>query len=429
MDHARAQLVIACMALALLFPSASPADQGPVVSAPSVFEAAEEDSVHFTVTASDPDGDPITGLGALDLPARAVFDVDLPARRGTFRWLPNFDEAGTYTVAFFAENAIRGLVYTSIWVDNTDRPPIVSAPGDVSGTEGEALDIIGATATDPDGEPIESFTAEGLPPGATFTTNRTFTSLRIFWTPVSGQAGVYPVTLTAVSRPGVDAPLAASAVVTISIAPGSFPARAFVLDDEKVIRLASAGKACIHIETVGNAFDVGRVDPSQVTLSRPGFPSSISGMEGSVVPEDRDGNGIADVTVCFAKDDLRRLFADFQGFQIRASVSGVLTGGSTFGTIVDLKILTAGGPVFVCSNPSRSSPALSFTTYSSGRVRLDLFDSRGRLVRTILHESQWPSGFHDVAIEGDHRKLPAGVYYFKLETTEGVHRGKVVILK
>jgi hypothetical protein len=65
----------------------------------------------------------------------------------------------------------------------------------------------------------------------------------------------------------------------------------------------------------------------------------------------------------------------------------------------------------------------------SGRARLDLFDTRGRLVRTVLDESHWPSGFHDVAIESDHGKLPAGVYYFKLETTEGVHRGKVVILK
>jgi len=110
-------------------------------------------------------------------------------------------------------------------------------------------------------------------------------------------------------------------------------------------------------------------------------------------------------------------------------LQGALVGGSVFDATIDLQILTAGGPVFLCSNPSRAGPALSFTTYVSGRARLDLFDTRGRLVRTVLDDSQWPSGFHDVAIESDHRKLPAGVYYFKLETTEGVHRGKVVILK
>lgn len=421
--------MIACLALALLSPSTSPAEQGPIVSAPSVFEAAEADSVQFTVTASDPDGDAITGLGALNLPPRAVFDVDLPARHGTFRWLPNYTEAGTYTVVFFAENAIQGLVYTSIWVDNTDRPPIVSAPSEVHGTEGEPLEIIAATATDPDGDLIESFVADGLPSGATSTTNRTFTSLRIFWTPVSGQAGDHEVTLTAVSRPGVDAAMAGSAVVTISIAPGRFPARAFVLDDEKIIRLASAGKSCVHIEALNSAFDVGRVDPSQVKLSWPGYLSGIPGIEANVVKADEDQNGYTDVTVCFAKDDVRRLFAGFSGYKIRATLQGALVGGSVFDATIDLQILTAGGPVFLCSNPSRAGPALSFTTYVSGRARLDLFDTRGRLVRTVLDDSQWPSGFHDVAIESDHRKLPAGVYYFKLETTEGVHRGKVVILK
>ena len=384
--------------------------------------------MQFTVTASDPDGDPITGLGALTLPPRAVFDVDLPGRRGTFRWLPSYTEAGTYTVPFFAENAIRGLTYTSIYVDNTDRPPIVSAPTEVSGTEGEPIEIIAATAVDPDGEPIESFTAEGLPPGATFTTNRTFTSLRIFWTPQSGQAGIHQVTLVAVSRPGADAALPGSAVVTISIAPGRFPARAYVLDNESVIRLASGGKACVHIEALHGAFDLSRVDPSQVQLSRPGVPA-ISGIESAVVKADEDQNGTTDVAVCFAKDDLRRLFAGYTGYQIRASLTGTLLGGSVFDAEVDLKILTAGGPVFLSSNPSRQSPALSFTTYASGRVRLTVFDTRGRLVRTVLDDAHLPSGFHDVSIEGGGGRLPAGVYCYKLETTEGVHRGKVVILK
>src|SRR5262249_11167900 len=156
------------------------------------------------------------------------------------------------------------------------------------------------------------------------------------------------------------------------------------------------GKACIQLETLGNLFDVGRVRPSQVTLQRPGDPAGISGMDEDVVKTDLDHNGIADVTVCFAKDDLRRLFADYPGYAIRAQVSGVLEGGSRFDATVDLKVLTTGGRVFLGSNPSRGSPALSFTTYTTGRVRLDLFDMRGRLVRTILDQPDWPSGFHDV---------------------------------
>ena len=404
------------------------ADQSPVVTAPEMVEAAERDSLQFTVTASDPDGDLLTGLGALSLPPRAVFDVDLAAQRGTFRWLPDYNEAGIYTVVFFAENAIQGLGYTTIVVDNTDRPPVVTAPAIVYGVEAEPIEII-STAVDPDGDPIESFVPANLPEGSTFTLNRAHTALRIFWTPRSGQAGDHVVTLTAVTVPLVDASMAGSSSVTISIAPGRFAARAYALEKEQVIRLASAGKARIQIETVNNVFDVARVDPTKVVLSRPGNPNGISAMDADVVKTDLDQNGIPDVTVFFAKDDLRRLFADYSGYAVRANLNGVLEGGSLFDATVDLKILTSGGPVFLISNPSRSGSTLSFTTYASGRVRLHLFDIRGRLVRTVLDDPAMAAGFHDIPIESGNGALPAGVYLYKLDTIDGSHRGKVVLVK
>ena len=427
MHRAQASVFLALL-MSLLGRSAL-ADQSPVVTAPEMVEAAEGDSLQFAVTASDPDGDLLTGLGALSLPPRAVFEANLAAQRGTFRWLPNYNEAGIYTVVFFAENAIQGLGYTTIVVDNTDRPPIVTAPAIVYGVEAEPIEIISATAVDPDGDPIESFVPANLPEGSTFTSNRTHTALRIFWTPLSGQAGDHVVTLTAVNVPLVDASMAGSTSVTISIAPGRFPARAYTLEKEQVIRLASAGKACIQIETVNNVFDVARVDPTKVVLSRPGNPNGITAMDADVVKTDLDRNGIPDVTVCFAKDDLRRLFGDYPGYAVRANLSGVLEGGSLFDATVDLKILTSGGPVFVISNPSRSGSILSFTTYMSGRVRLDLFDIRGRLVRTVLDDPAMPAGFHDISIESGNGTLPAGVYFYKLDTIDGSHRGKVVLVK
>jgi len=427
MHRLRASVFLA-LAMALLGRAAS-ADQSPIITAAELVEAAEGDSLQFTVTASDPDGDPLTGLGALSLPARAVFDVNLAAQRGTFRWLPNYNEAGVYTAVFFAENAIQGLGYTTIVVDNTDRPPVLTAPAIVYGVEAEPIDMIIATAADPDGDPIESFVPANLPEGSTFTSNRTHTALRIFWTPRSGQAGDYVVTLTAVTVPLVDASMTVSTSVTISIAPGRFPARAYALEKEQIVRLASAGKACIQIETVDNVFDVARVDPTKVILSRPGNSNGISAMDADVVKTDLDQNGIPDVTVCFAKDDLRRLFGDYPGYAVRASLNGVLEGGSLFDATVDLKILTSGGPVFLISNPSRSGSALSFTTYASGRARLDLFDIRGRLVRTILDEPAMPAGFHDVSIVSGSGGLSAGVYFYKLDTIDGSHRGKVVLVK
>jgi len=427
MHRARASVFLALVTALLGLPAL--ADQSPTVTAPELVEAAEGDSLQFTVTASDPDGDLLTGLGALSLPPRAVFDVNVAAQRGTFRWLPDYDEAGFYTVVFFAENAIQGLSYTTILVDNTDRPPVVTVPTIVYGVEAEPLEIIAATAVDPDGDPIQSFVPANLPEGSTFTSNRTHTSLRIFWTPLSGQAGDHAVTLTAVNVPLVDAPMAGSATVTISIAPGRFPARAYVLKKEQVIRLASAGKACIQIETVNSTFDVARVDPSKVILTRPGSTDGISAMDADVVKTDLDHNGIPDVTVCFAKADLRRLFGDYPGYSVRAALNGVLHGGSVFDATVDLKVLTSGGPVFLISNPGLSGSALSFTTHASGRARLDLFDIRGRLVRTVLEDPALPAGFHDVSIVSGTGGRSAGVYFYKLETVDGSYRGKVVLVK
>ena len=103
MHRARASVFLALVTA--LLGRAALADQSPIVTAPEMVEAAEGDSLQFTVTASDPDGDLLTGLGALSLPPRAVFDVNVAAQRGTFRWLPDYDEAGFYTVVFFAENA------------------------------------------------------------------------------------------------------------------------------------------------------------------------------------------------------------------------------------------------------------------------------------------------------------------------------------
>jgi len=152
-------------------------------------------------------------------------------------------------------------------------------------------------------------------------------------------------------------------------------------------------------------------------------------MDADVVKTDLDHNGIPDVTVCFAKADLRRLFGDYPGYSVRVALNGVLHGGSVFDATVDLKVLTSGGPVFLISNPGLSGSALSFTTHASGRARLDLFDIRGRLVRTVLEDPALPAGFHDVSIVSGTGGRSAGVYFYKLETVDGSYRGKVVLVK
>jgi hypothetical protein len=77
-----------------------------------------------------------------------------------------------------------------ITVTNTNSAPILDAIGDKSLAEGSKLEFT-VSAVDPDNDTL-TYTAEGLPTGATFdSSTRTFS-----WTPGFEQAGSYSVTFT-----------------------------------------------------------------------------------------------------------------------------------------------------------------------------------------------------------------------------------------
>lgn len=64
----------------------------------------EGGQIGFVVTASDPNGDPVT-LTAKNLPQNAEF-VDKGAGQGAFSWFPTNGQAGQYTVTFVASDGI-----------------------------------------------------------------------------------------------------------------------------------------------------------------------------------------------------------------------------------------------------------------------------------------------------------------------------------
>ncbi len=146
-------------------------DRAPRVTVPATVQANERGTVTVNVTAVDPDGDPIDALttGPSGLPAGndATFVVNADHTAGTFTWTPGWDDARgmPYTVVFQASNAATGQGRAEIQVANVDRPPVVSAPQVVAGSEG-SLARIHVTATDPDGDAIPSLVADfsALPP-------------------------------------------------------------------------------------------------------------------------------------------------------------------------------------------------------------------------------------------------------------------------
>ncbi len=159
---------------------------------------AENALLSFAVSATDEDGDTvgITAIGGVS-GGLDPFSRGASFAAGTFSWTPGFNDAGTFTARFTANDGNGGtdVETITITVTNTNRAPVFSAPptptGTVAAAENSALSFTVA-ATDADGDSL-TLSAAPLATGATFNTSTGVFS----WTPNFNQAGSFPLTLTA----------------------------------------------------------------------------------------------------------------------------------------------------------------------------------------------------------------------------------------
>jgi flagellar hook assembly protein FlgD len=84
-------------------------------------------------------------------------------------------------------------------------------------------------------------------------------------------------------------------------------------------------------------------------------------------------------------------------------------------------------------NPSRQSSTISYRIAERGHVTLQLYDVAGRLVRTLVDEVQEPrERGHTVEWNGadeQDRRLPSGVYFYRLQTDGAVQTRKLILLR
>ncbi len=95
-------------------------DRAPVVTAPGTVRVNTGGTATVSVTAADPDGQPIASLTAdlSKLPAGsfATFTTNSAHTTGTLTWVTRTGQAGTYAVKFTAANALSGSASTDIHV-------------------------------------------------------------------------------------------------------------------------------------------------------------------------------------------------------------------------------------------------------------------------------------------------------------------------
>ena len=100
-------------------------DRAPVVSSPNNVRVRPGSHVAFTVTAKDPDGDPIHSLTAdltrLPRNSGAQFVVDPTNTSGIFTWVVGKGVHGDFEVKFTASNALLGTSKTKIQVNKKKK--------------------------------------------------------------------------------------------------------------------------------------------------------------------------------------------------------------------------------------------------------------------------------------------------------------------
>lgn len=99
--------------------------------------------------------------------------------------------------------------------------------------------------------------------------------------------------------------------------------------------------------------------------------------------------------------------------------------------VEDGGVPVAFGPARNYPNPFNPETTIEFVAPADGRVRLTVFDARGRQVRILADESM-RAGSHTVTWDGrdDHGHLLAsGIYFHRLESGGVAHIGKMVLLK
>ncbi len=466
----------------------TPVDRAPVVSAPAAASARAEHLFTMTALASDPDGDPLGALTAdlTGLPAGndAAFAAGAGNASGTLTWTPTIADVGStpYTVIFTASNAMSGTASTAITVTDLDQAPSVTAPAAAAGAEQSPL-VVSVSASDPDGDPLSSLTADlsALPAGnnAAFTAGPGNTAGTLSWTPATGDARALPydVVFTASNA------LSATAGVSITIAAGPGPGGSNLVGNPSFESSTDGWNqnGSSVIQRIAGGFD----GAWSLEMRGPSSGTSKFGVNDSpnwVVTTPAVG------TVYRFTAWVRSAASSGQGMlRVREYVNGVLEGTALYspavtltpswqmvtvdrattvaGSSLDLQIVDqplVSGEVFqtdaisiqivpggaaaprsplqsstaedrlapvLAPNPSSPDAMLAFTTSREGKVQVRIYDANGRLVRLLLDEARMPAGRHVVRFDGlgaAGQRLPSGIYFYRLDTQEGTTRGRIV---
>jgi hypothetical protein len=229
--------------------------------------------------------------------------------------------------------------------------------------------------------------------------------------------------------------------VLLNIGPGApsvLSARAFLVGDRVIPIGVGPPALCARLEPMDGSFELSDVDLSTLSMASDGTGSV--GRISAIVSKgsrsaDMDHNGTGEIPACFARADLAQLLGSIRGrHDVEVAIEGRLGTGRAFHAALPLTVIgrppNAHRPaVTTWPNPMNPRGVLRFTTSAPGLVTARVFDLSGRLVRTITPSEFLEAGDHAMVIDDRGGTLATGVYFYRLETPDGVSRGRFVVAK
>jgi len=82
--------------------------------------------------------------------------------------------------------------------------------------------------------------------------------------------------------------------------------------------------------------------------------------------------------------------------------------------------------ISLAPNPSNGLAKFSYVTKQQGNVKISLYDASGRLVNNLINETK-PAGTYTLNL--NNQELPNGIYFIRVETTEGMASKTMTIVR
>jgi len=315
-------------------------------------------------------------------------------------------------------NGCSGVVFGGGGDEN--RPPISIPGGPYTGLAGDSVAFDGAQSYDPEGQPLRfgwNFGDGTVALGA----SQSHAYVR---------GGRYNVDLV------VTEGLMSSGARTSATIADALPAHAFAPNGQTKVRLDSGKPTlCVRIEPVNGSYQGADVDFSSIVMLSAG-----TGLVDRIqaVTAKATGKGDRDTehsSVCFRKQDLFLLLGKVSSRAVvTVAIEGHLFSGGKFRATLNLEVIGRRDAISasVYPNPLNPEALISFVTQKPGPVKVSIFDVGGRLLRVVHEERASTAGYHQLRLDGrgaNAERLASGVYFYRVETPDGVTAGRFVIMK